>query len=119
RAAATPDPALRLTPARRRVLETLGDGPPRPAAELARQAGVGTGVVRGLVEAGVLSTVMLAPLDDLPAPEPDRDGPALSPDQAGAADALRGRLDAGFSVTLIDGVTGSGKTEVYFEAVAE
>ncbi len=43
---------LKLTPARRRVLAVLADGPPRPAAELAREAGVGQGVVKGLVDAG-------------------------------------------------------------------
>ncbi len=54
-----------------------------------------------------------------PPADPDYGRPDLSSEQAAAADALRGAVTAGgFSVTLIDGVTGSGKTEVYFEAVA-
>lgn len=42
----------------------------------------------------------------------------LSGMQAAAAQALAVKLHAGFSVTLLDGVTGSGKTEVYFDAIA-
>ena len=46
--------------------------------------------------------------------------PELTDAQRAAADALRATVaKGGFSVTLLDGVTGSGKTEVYFEAVAE
>src|SRR5690606_13417233 len=51
------DAGIRLTPARRRVLAAIADGPPRPAAELAREAGVGQSVVKGLVDAGVLQPV--------------------------------------------------------------
>ncbi|WP_026439493.1 replication restart helicase PriA [Acidocella facilis] len=48
-----------------------------------------------------------------------RPGPALSVIQEAAAVALRSTVaEAAFSVTLLDGVTGSGKTEVYLEAVA-
>ncbi|HYZ32243.1 MAG TPA: primosomal protein N', partial [Crenalkalicoccus sp.] len=50
----------------------------------------------------------------------DHAGPALGPEQAEAAAALRGRVAArAFGVTLLSGVTGSGKTEVYLDAVAE
>ncbi|RDD62924.1 primosomal protein N' [Ferruginivarius sediminum] len=108
---------LRLTPARRRVLSVLADGPPRPAAELAREAGVSAGVIKGLADAGVLERVAMydAPGFEVPADAPE--GPALSESQAAAARSLSAKVRDGFSVTLIDGVTGSGKTEVYFEAV--
>ncbi len=118
-ARADPAPEFRVTPARRRVLAVLEDGPPRPGAELAREAAVGAGVVAGLAKAGALVRVFL-PADGAveSQPDPDEPGPDLSPEQGSAAGALAARIGAGFTVTLLDGVTGSGKTEVYFEAIA-
>ena len=111
---------LKITPARRRVLEAAADGFARPAAELAREAGVSTGVVKKMAELGALREVELPPQRRYPEPDPHADGgPALSSAQQAAADALMVKVREGaFSVTLLDGVTGSGKTEVYFEAVA-
>lgn len=111
-------PVVKETAARARV-RAAADGPPRPASDLAREAGVSAGVVRGLADAGVLEAVALPEDGAWPEPDPRRPGPALSPDQIRAADALwRTVAGRAFSVTLLDGVTGSGKTEVYFEAVA-
>jgi len=108
----------RLTPARRRVLDVAADGLARSRADLAAAAGVGSGVIKGLVEAGSLETVELPPWPAFPRPLAI-DGPALSAAQRQAADGLLARLsEARFSTTLLQGVTGSGKTEVYFEAVA-
>ncbi len=115
-----PPPGKPLTEARRRVLEALGGGPPLPAAELARLAGCGPGVVRDLMAAGLVDERLL-PAEPAVAPTPDwrRSGPTLSLDQSAAARRLVGRVEAGgFSATLLDGVTGSGKTETYFAAVA-
>ena len=113
-------PEVRLTPARRCVIGVLADGPPRPATELARAAGVGPSVVRGLARAGVLVARRLPPRAPAAAPDWRRPGPTLSADQAAAARALETMVaGGGFAVTLLDGVPGSGKTEVYFQAVAE
>ncbi|MEE8506942.1 MAG: primosomal protein N' [Kiloniellales bacterium] len=111
--------SIKMTAARQRVLAELEGGPPRPLTELARAAGAGTGVIKGLVSAGIVERVALPPPAAFAPPDPSRPGPRLSPDQAAAAAALRATArDGGFSVTLLDGVTGAGKTEVYLEAVA-
>ncbi|HZS83473.1 MAG TPA: primosomal protein N' [Stellaceae bacterium] len=108
-----------LTPARQRVLAELADGPPRAPADLARAAGCGAGVVRGLLDLGLLRLVETPALSVVPEPDWRRPGPALAPDQAAAAHDLAGKvLTGGFGVTLLDGVTGSGKTQVYFAAIA-
>jgi primosomal protein N' (replication factor Y) len=117
---AVPMPEVRLTPARQRVLDVLAGSEPRSTAELARAAGVGSSVVRGMADAGLLLPEVLPVRAPFTRPDPDWPGPALSPGQAAAATTLRQAVaDHAFSVTLLDGVTGSGKTEVYLEAVAE
>ncbi len=112
-------PPKRLTPARRRVLELLSDGMPRGTQELAREAAVSTSVVKGLAESGGLRQISLPA--ELAPEQPDLNQPraTLSAGQSSAAAELCARVhEDAFSVTLLDGVTGSGKTEVYFEAVA-
>ena len=114
-----PDGA-RLTEARARVVAVLQDGAPRSTAALARTAAASPGVVRGMADAGLLVPVALPRAAPFARPDPLHPGPVLSPAQASAAEALRGAVAARrFAVTLLDGVTGSGKTEVYLEAVAE
>jgi primosomal protein N' (replication factor Y) len=115
RLAPAPPATAKLTEARKRVLTVLAEGPPRPTSELAREAGVGGGVVKALAQAGLLEAVSLPQRAPFALPDGNRPGPQLSPDQRKAADALVARESG---VTLLDGVTGSGKTEVYFEAVA-
>src|SRR5215831_12414382 len=119
-ALAAPTIEARLTPARRRVLEILCNGPPMPAAELARLAACGPGVVRDLIGAGLVEE-RFAAADAPEAARPDwrLSEPTLSPDQSMAAKQLIDSFEKGtFGVSVLDGVTGSGKTETYFAALA-
>ncbi|HEY1542238.1 MAG TPA: primosomal protein N' [Xanthobacteraceae bacterium] len=109
----------RMTPARARVLSLLADGLTRTKGDAAREAGVSPGVIDGLVDEGVLETLALPPEPVARPPDPAHQVPDFSDAQRAAGDLLRASVEAGgFSVSLLDGVTGSGKTEVYFEAVA-
>ncbi len=113
---AAPD---RMTAARGRVLETAEGGLAWTRSGLAHAAGVSSTVIDGLRAQGVFRDVMLPPRPVVAAPDPSYGAPRLMADQERAAATLRDKVSAGaFSVTLIDGVTGSGKTEVYFEAIA-
>lgn len=108
----------RMTPARLKAIEIAGDGLIRAKSALAEAAGCTSGVIDGLVAAGALVEVAI----------PEKRFRALMHDhavvefpgaQAQAVETLRASVDGGtFSASLLDGVTGSGKTEVYFEAVA-
>lgn len=111
----------RITDARRRVLAVLEEygGLAFTLKELADMAGVSSGVVKGLVTQGAVREEESP--RDLPYPrmDTDRHGKPLTEGQARAADALTaGIRQGGYGTTLLRGVTGSGKTEVYLEAVA-
>ena len=113
-------PPQRLTAARERVLTLLADGMVRGKSDAAREAGVSGGVIDGLIDEGTLETVVLPPEPVAEKPDPDFTATDFSGDQQAAAAELKATVaKGGYSVTLLDGVTGSGKTEVYFEAVAD
>ncbi len=108
----------RMTPARTKAVDISEDGRVRSKSELARAAGCTTGVIDGLVQAGVLVDVAM-PEKTYPSPDPQHTATEFSDDQQIAVHMLRAAVEARtFSVSLLDGVTGSGKTEVYYEAVA-
>ncbi len=112
----------RMTDARTRVLSVLKDygGLAFTLKELAEQAGVTSSVVKGLVKLGAVNEEDSP--RDLPFPylDPDMPGKELTEEQSAAVRELRNDLQGGdYGTTLLKGVTGSGKTEVYLEAVAE
>lgn len=110
----------RMTPARARVLQVAGDGLARSVSSLAEEANVTPAVVRGLIDAGALVETEMPEFAPLGIPDPAHAAPALNLEQEAAARALKVAVAAKhFSVSLLDGVTGSGKTETYFEAIAE
>jgi primosomal protein N' (replication factor Y) (superfamily II helicase) len=113
-------PPQRKTVARERVLALLADGMVRGKSEAAREASVSAGVIDGLIDEGTLETIVLPPEPVAEKPDPDFAVTDFTADQAAAAAELKATVAAGgYAVTLLDGVTGSGKTEVYFEAVAD
>ncbi len=110
----------RLTPARERVIELAGEGHGWTRSGLAHAAGVSTSVVEGLAKQGVFETVFLPAPPVVAEPDPEYSPARLEgPQRQAASEILEDVRKGGFAVSLIDGVTGSGKTEVYFEAVAE
>src|SRR3954449_2210703 len=108
----------RLTPQREKALAAL-DGRQGTVRELADFAEVSDAVLRGLVNAGALEAITVAADRALACPDPDHAPPQLNDAQRAGAASLASSIGKGFDPVLLDGVTGSGKTEVYFEAIAE
>ena len=115
---ATGSEPARMTPARRRALDAAAGGTLSPPA-LAKAAEVSSGVIKGLIDEGALRIVLRATPAAFDEPDPLGASPAMNDSQSAAAAVIRAMLaEGGFQAVLLDGVTGSGKTEVYLDAVA-
>lgn len=113
-------PPARMTPARARAIAAAEGGLLIAKPALAEAASVSGAVIDALVDAGTFTVAAMPREAVAAAPDPDHARPVLSDAQNAAAAALADGVRAGaFGVTLLEGVTGSGKTEVYFEAVAQ
>jgi primosomal protein N' (replication factor Y) (superfamily II helicase) len=109
----------RLTPQRAAALDAL-EGAQGLVRELAAEAGVSDNIIRGLIKAGAFEPVTISVDTPFPEPLPDFATPELNEAQKAAADVMTSAVrNGGFNTFVLDGVTGSGKTETYFEAVAE
>ncbi|KHQ55062.1 primosomal protein N' [Mameliella alba] len=112
----------RMTEARTRVIDAAREmgGLSLTLKELSEAAGVTSSVVKGLVKSGAIREEDTPRDTAFPRLDPGYGGKDLTEDQAAAAEMLReGQRAGGYETVLLKGVTGSGKTEVYLEAVAE
>ncbi|MEW8224012.1 MAG: primosomal protein N' [Candidatus Thiodiazotropha taylori] len=127
-AAKTSHPGLRLTqvgealdpdklsraPKQRSVILALQQHPQGLAKSLLMQNHeLSPAVLRSLLDKGLVTPCELAPQ-----PLPSEEAHQLNPQQQLAVDTVREKLD-GFQAYLLNGVTGSGKTEVYLHLVAD
>lgn len=108
---------LKNSDARWRVMDFLKFAPFN-RQDIAAGAGVGQSVIKAMIDAGVLRPVLIEDKKEFEKPNAAYKKVNLTDEQKEAAVQLVGEIGSGFNVTLLDGVTGSGKTEVYFEAVA-
>ena len=109
----------KLTPARLRVLDCLMDDMAWPRPALIGASGVSSSVIDGLARAGAVEKLEMPPPPVVMPPDPDDNPAALNPEQQKALDQILALDVREFGVALLDGVTGGGKTEVFFEAVAD
>ncbi len=111
---------LRRTPKRQAVLDVVNELP-MTTADITKISGASDAVIRGLAKAGALAPVNLDPDPPFDEPDIENSGQSLSEAQAVAAKELialiEGKEEHTTKTALLDGVTGSGKTEVYLEAV--
>lgn len=109
---------LKNSDARWRVMDLLKHAP-YSKKEICQGAGVTSSVVDILIKNNILLPIIKETSKEIHTPVFDFQKVDLTIDQSKAAQTLVSKISSGFNVTLLDGVTGSGKTEVYFEAVAE
>lgn len=112
--------AQKFSPKHQKVIDVLRDGKTYRPVELAELSGVTTAVLKTMAKNGMIQAVEIKTSAPCRAPNIENKGPQLSQDQYAAAEQLQNYVKAAsYNAILLDGVTGSGKTEVYFEAIAE
>ena len=87
--------ALRITPARKRIIERLQDGPALKKASLMAETDTGAGVVKALLDAGILALEQAEPEPPFARPNTSLDAPCLSEEQRHAVAGLTGDVKHG------------------------
>ncbi len=108
----------RMSKARQRVIKVLSDGLARQKRELKEASMVSASVIEGLLANGTLSQIEISAPKEIKSPNIEFSNINLSKEQQLALDELRA-MKEGFGVALLDGVTGAGKSEIFFERVAD
>ena len=115
------EPKRRSAPARYEVVNFLATAGRTPAAEVSYYTGASARTLKAMEKAGLIAfseeeELRVPSLDDVePGPEI-----VLNEEQQRAFEEILGRVQAAKpSVTLLHGVTGSGKTQVYLRLVQE
>lgn len=109
---------LKESPARTKILSLGRDGVARSKKRWQEEGEVSAAVIKGLIECGSLVEVWLSPGNFFKSPIHDYETPVLNASQQEALEHYFSAIKEGKKRFLLDGVTGSGKTEVYFEALA-
>ncbi len=113
-------PEIKMTPARLKIVEVLKGRDPLSAKAISELSDVSQSVVKGLFKIGALRRVNLPFQSIFETPDWESPGPTLNDEQALAAQKIRADVKkAQFTVNVLEGVPGSGKTEVYLEAICE
>lgn len=111
---------IRITESRKAVFDFFHQHTEAEKEEIILYTGVSNNVISAMIKSGFLYKKETLINEDMPVQSVNLNKQAvLTDEQQNAADILCRKVNQGFSATLLDGVTGSGKTEVYFEAIAE
>lgn len=111
---------IRITEARKAIFKYLENGIEAEKEDIIEATGVSENIINAMIKNGFLYKKEILVNEEAKEQIVNLSKQvSLTDEQQNAADILVRKVDNGYSATLLDGVTGSGKTEVYFEAVSE